>query len=343
VLLPRWRVCGAGALAVQEAGFRRGQRDQRRLVGGGLVDWLGVEQEPEQDRRDQCSEHLARVGVSGKLAALDGPRDDRGGPPETVVRTDQYAWGSPQTLLPLAVAVAAGAAFTLYEQCVAAAPLVRLGILRDRQLLIACTVILCIAAGQFGAFYFASLYLQGILGYTPLATGLAFVPLSLGVITGTIAASRLIPRLGPRRTLLGGLVLAAAGVAWFGQVGPHATFTSAVLGPSVLASLGLGLCFVTVAATATSNVAPAEAGLASGLINTCRQCGGSIGLAALVTVAGSATHHRAAGPELPSAITAGYDQAFLAAGTLIAISAVLVFLFLRGTPASAAPAPDNDV
>jgi EmrB/QacA subfamily drug resistance transporter len=260
-----------------------------------------------------------------------------------VVRTDQYAWRSPQTLLPLAVAVAAGGAFTFYEQRVAAAPLVRLGILRDRQLLIACTVIFCIAAGQLGAFYFASLYLQGILGYTPLATGVAFVPFSLGVIAGTIAANRLIPRLGPRRTLLSGLVLAAAGVAWFGQVSPHATFTSAVLGPSVLASTGLGLCFVTVAATATSNVAPAEAGLASGLINTCRQCGGSIGLAVLVTVAGSVTRHRdAPGPKLPSAITAGYDQAFLTAGTLIAISAVLVFLFLRGTSATAAPAPDND-
>jgi len=261
-----------------------------------------------------------------------------------VVRTDQYAWGSPQTLLPLVVAVAAGGAFAVYEQRFAAAPLVRLGILRDRPLLIACTVIFCIAAGQFGAFYFASLYLQGILGYSPLATGAAFIPFSLGVIAGTIAASRLIPRLGPHLPLLGGLMLAAVGVAWFGQVSPHGTVTSAILGPSILASTGLGLCFVTVAATATSSVIPAEAGLASGLINTCRQCGGSIGLAVLVTVAGSVTRNRtAAGQALPSAITAGYDWAFLVAGVLIASSAAAVLvLFRKRTVGHVGPVPDME-
>jgi predicted MFS family arabinose efflux permease len=248
-----------------------------------------------------------------------------------VVRTDQYALGSPPTLLPLALAIVAGAAFVGYEQRVAATPLIRLGILRDRQLLVACTVIFFIAAGQFGAFYFASLYLQGILGYTPLATGLAFVPFSLGVIAGTVAAGRLIPRVGPRPPLLAGLVLAAVGVAWFGQVSPHGTFSSSILGPSIVASVGLGLCFVTVAATATSGVSPAEAGLASGLINTCRQCGGSIGLAVLVTVANTVARDRGG---LPAAITAGYDRAFLVAGTLIAISAVMVLAFLRTHPVS---------
>ncbi len=284
---------------------------------------------------------LARVSVSDHRQPRRGRLDVIGAALITlamfslvfaVVRTDQYAWGSPWTLLPLALAIVAGIAFVLYEQRVAAAPLIRLGILRDRQLLVACTVIFFIAAGQFGAFYFASLYLQGILGYSPLATGLAFVPFSLGVIAGTVVAGRLISRVGPRPPLLGGLVLAAAGVAWFGQVSPHGTFSSAVLGPSIVASVGLGLCFVTVAATATSSVSPAEAGLASGLINTCRQCGGSIGLAVLVTVANTVARD---GGGLPSAITAGYDRAFVVAGTLIAVSAVMVLVFLRKKPVSA--------
>jgi EmrB/QacA subfamily drug resistance transporter len=278
---------------------------------------------------------LARISIPARRPARRGRLDITGAALITlamfslvfaVVRTDQYAWGSPQTLLPLAAAVVLGGAFAVFEQRFAVTPLVRLGILRDRPLLIACTVIFFVAAGQFGAFYFASLYLQDILGYTPLATGLAFVPFSLGVIVGTIAAGRLIPRLGSRPPLLGGLVLAAAGVAWFGQVSPRGTFSSAILGPSLLASIGLGLCFVTVAATATASVAPAEAGLASGLINTCRQCGGSIGLAVLVTVANTVTRDRM---ELPAAVTAGYDRAFWVAGVLIAISAIAVALFLR--------------
>jgi EmrB/QacA subfamily drug resistance transporter len=295
---------------------------------------------------------LARISIPGRRPVRRGRPDVTGAALITlaifslvfaVVRTDEYAWGSPWTLLPLAVAVAAGGAFVVFEQRLTAAPLVRLGILRDRPLLIACTVIFCIAAGQFGAFYFASLYLQDILGYTPLATGLAFVPFSLGVIVGTVAAGRLVPRLGPRWPLLGGLALAAAGVAWFGQVSPHGTFTSAILGPSTVASTGLGLCFVTVAATATSGVAPAEAGLASGLINTCRQCGGSIGLAVLVTVANTVTRDRtASGAELPAAITAGYDRAFLVSSILIAVSTVTVVLFLgKKTTATAVLAADT--
>jgi hypothetical protein len=133
-------------------------------------------------------------------------------------------------------------------------------------------------------------------------------------------------------------VLAAAGIGWFGWVSPSGTFTSAILGPSVLASIGLGLCFVTVAATATSDIAPGEAGLASGLINTCRQCGGSIGLAVLVTVANTVTRNRAmTGPASPAAITAGYDRAFFVAGAVIAVSAVAAAVFLpRTSPPPAA-------
>ena len=118
-----------------------------------------------------------------------------------VVRTDTYAWGSPQTLGGLAAAVVLGGAFVLVEQR-SAVPLVRLGILRARSLSVACLVIFLIACAQFGAFYFASLYVQGVLHFSPVQTGLAFVPFSLGVIAGTIAAGVLMRRAGHRPPLV---------------------------------------------------------------------------------------------------------------------------------------------
>jgi EmrB/QacA subfamily drug resistance transporter len=180
-----------------------------------------------------------------------------------VVRTGTYAWGSAQTLGGLALAVVLGGAFIAVERRTAA-PLVRLGILRARSLSVACLVIFLIACGQFGAFYFASLYLQGVLHYSPVATGLAFIPFSLGVIAGTMVAGRLMSRAGPRPPLIAGLVLGAIGMSWFGWVSPHGSFAGDILGPSLIASVGLGMCMVTNTAAGTTGVARQEAGLASG-------------------------------------------------------------------------------
>jgi len=252
----------------------------------------------------------------------------------SVVRTSTYAWASPQTLGGLALAVVLGAAFVAVERR-AAAPLVRLGILRARSLSVACLVIFLIACGQFSAFYFASLYLQGVLHYSPVETGLAFVPFSLGVIAGTVIAGKLMPRTGPRPLLIAGLAVAAVGMSWFGRVSPHGSFATDILGPSLVASVGLGLCMVTNTAAGTSGVARQEAGLASGLLNTARQCGGSIGLAVLVTVAAAVTGHQAR-PAAPAAVTAGYDRAFLISGILIALAALAAAALL---PRTRPPAP----
>jgi hypothetical protein len=133
-----------------------------------------------------------------------------------------------------------------------------------------------------------------------------------------------------RRPLLAELVLSAAAVGWLGRVSPHGSFASGILGPSILASVGLGNCFVAIASAATSGVAAQEAGLAIGLINTCRQCGGSIGLAVLVTVANKVTQdHAASGSAHPIAVTVGYDRAFVVAGLLIAVGAAAAALSLR--------------
>ncbi|MFI6346342.1 MFS transporter [Streptomyces sp. NPDC050560] len=248
----------------------------------------------------------------------------------TVVRTDTYAWGSPQTLGGLAAAVLLAGAFLLVERRVAA-PLVRLGILRARSLSVACLVVFLIACGQFAAFYFASLYLQGVLHYSPLKTGLAFVPFSLGVVAGTVVAGRLMSRTGPRAPLITGLVLGAVGMGWFGQVSSQGSFTSDILGPSLVTSVGLGMCMVTNTAAATTGVAHAEAGLASGLLNTARQGGGSIGLAVLVTVATNVTRHHTE-PTGLAAATSGYARAFLIAAVLLTVAALAALALLPGRP-----------
>ncbi|MFJ3494361.1 MFS transporter [Streptomyces sp. NPDC086091] len=258
----------------------------------------------------------------------------------TVVRTDTYAWGSARTLGGFALAVLLAAAFVVVERRTAA-PLVRLGILRTRSLAVACLTVFLIACGQFGAFYFASLYLQGVLDYSPVATGLAFVPFSVGVVVGTIVAGRLMPTVGPRPLLVAGLALGAVGMGWFGGVSADGGFLTDMLGPSLVASFGLGLCMVTNTAAGTSGVARAEAGLASGLLNSARQCGGSIGLAVLVTVASTVTRHHddPAGAAGPAALTAGYARAFLVAGALMAVAAVAAAVLLPRTDPRTATGP----
>ena len=252
-----------------------------------------------------------------------------------VVQTDTHPWGSARTLGTLGLAVVLAVAFVLVERRVAA-PLVRLGILRNRSLAVASLAIFLIACGQFGSFYFCSLYLQGVLGYSPVQTGLSFLPFCAGVITGTILAGRLMPRIGPRRPMIAGLVLGAIGLGWFGWVSVQGSFAADILGPSLVTSVGLGMCVVTNTVLGTTGIAHYEAGLASGLLNAARQCGGSIGLAVLVTVASTVTAHHAA-PTSLTAITAGYDRGFLIAGILIALAALAVILFLPRSPAPAGP------
>jgi EmrB/QacA subfamily drug resistance transporter len=272
-------------------------------------------------RMDLAGALLVTVGLFSLVYAVAG--------------TGRHPWGSSQTLAPLAVAVVFLAGFVAYEQRVAAAPLVRFGLLRNRDLAGANIVILFISSAQLGAFYLASLYLQGVLGYSPLRTGLAFVPFSVAVIAGTFAARKLVPARGPRLPLTAGLVIAAGGLGWFARLSPHGSFIGQVLGPSLITGAGLGLCFVAVASAATGGVGPHEAGLASGLLNSCRQCGGSIGLAVLATIANARTGSR----------TAGTDHAFLVAAFLLAAGAVIASLLLRrpgnrGAPAlSATPGP----
>ena len=142
----------------------------------------------------------------------------------------------------------------------------------------------------FSMFYFISLYMQDVLGFSPIKAGLAYLPLSIAIILSAGAASVMVTRIGFKPALILGLLLIAAGLLWFSQVPAHGgSFSADVLGPSLLAGIGLGFSFVPVTIAAVTGVEPGEAGLASGLINTSQQIGGALGLAILATVANSRT------------------------------------------------------
>ena len=144
----------------------------------------------------------------------------------------------------------------------------------------------------FGSWYFETLYMQHVLGYSPLQAGLAFLPQTLLIAAGAQVTSRLVPRLGPRPLILLGTLVAGGGLAWLAQISPHSTFVGDLLGPFILIGLGMGLAVTPIAVAGTAGVARAEAGLASGLLNTSRTVGASIGLAALATVAANRTRAR---------------------------------------------------
>ncbi|GGY26819.1 MFS transporter [Streptomyces djakartensis] len=234
-----------------------------------------------------------------------------------VVRTDTLGWSSPVTWATLAAAAVLLAAFVLAEARVAT-PLLRLGLLRSRWVAGANVLVFLAAAGQFTAFYFVSLYMQQVLGMGAAATGTAFLPFSLGLVAGTMVATRVTASRSPRASLVPGALLAAAGLAWFALISPDGGFLTDVLGPSLVTSAGAGLVLAPVAAAATTGVAPREAGMASGLMNSSRQLGGSIGLAVLGTLAA----HRTGTATDPAALNDGYALGLAVAAAVFVLAAV---------------------
>ncbi len=249
-----------------------------------------------------------------------------------VVRTDAQGWGSPATSATLAAAVVLLAAFVLTESR-SPAPLLRLGLLRSRWVAGANVLVFLAAAGQFTAFYFVSLYMQQVLGMGAAATGVAFLPFSVGMVVGTIAATRVTATRGPRAPLVPGALLAAAGLVWFAFISPGGSFLTDVLGPSIVTSVGAGLVLAPVAAAATTGIAPHEAGMASGLLNSSRQLGGCIGLAALATIA---AHRTGTATDL-AALNDGYALSLSVTAALFVIAAVVAIGVL---PRRRATTPD---
>lgn len=242
----------------------------------------------------------------------------------TLVDAESAGWGSTQTLVLAPVALGLLAAFVAIEGR-QRDPLVPFGIFRLRTLRGANLVGVLVGMALFSMFFFISLYLQLVLGMDALEAGLAYLPLALTIIVAAGIASNLVTRLGFKPMLIVGALFVAAGLAWFSQVSPDGSYGVDVLGPSILAAIGLGFSFVPVTIAAVTGIEPQEAGLASGLINTSQQVGGALGLAILSTIATATTNDAFAGGEQVRevAFTAGYQDAFLVGAGFALLGALL--------------------
>jgi len=254
------------------------------------------------------------------------------------VNGNQAGWESRQTLGLLAGSAILLTAFLAREARIAS-PLVPLGLFRLRNVATSNIVGVLWAAAMFAWFFLSALYLQLVLGYSPLKVGLAFLPANLimGVFSLGLSA-KLVLRFGFRAPLGTGLLLAAAGLALFVRAPVHGSFVVDVLPSMVLLGFGAGMAFNPVLMAAMSDVAPQDSGLASGVVNTAFMMGGALGLALLTSVASSRTHElRVAGDDPAAALTGGYHTAF-AVGALFAIAAAVVgAVLLRTRTSPAAP------
>jgi EmrB/QacA subfamily drug resistance transporter len=263
-----------------------------------------------------------------------------------IVSTDRHAWGSFQTIITLVVAAGLLAAFVLIEARLATHPLLPLRLFKSRFVSGANVVMFLLGAAMFAMWFFLTLYLQQVLGYSPLVTGLTFVPQTLAIAIGATAAGRLVPKLGPRPLMVAGGLCSAGGLYWLSFISATGTYWTSAFGGGVLCTLGMGLAFTPIAIAATGGVRREEAGLASGVMNTSRQIGASVGLAVLSTVAASriASVERGAqvtGQLARSAMTAGYARGFQI-GALLALAGVgLTFIVPAKAPAPVR-SPDQD-
>jgi EmrB/QacA subfamily drug resistance transporter len=247
----------------------------------------------------------------------------------TVVQTDTYAWTSARTLGGFALVVLLGAGFAMSERR-AASPLLPAALLRRRLALRADLVIFFAAAGLLAMFFFQTLYLQRVLGFSPLQTGLSFLPFSASMAVGSGLMGRLPQRVDPRLPITFGCAMAMVGLWLMAGLTPASSYGADVLPTLVLTGLGLGLAFVPVIGLATGDAEERDGGLASGLMTTAQQIGGAIGIAALITVATDRTTSAlTGGAALPSALTDGFQAAFHVEAGIIATAALLALVLLR--------------
>ena len=245
-----------------------------------------------------------------------------------IVRTDVNGWGSAPTLLIGGLGLALLAVFALIESRTRR-PLMPLRIFLSRTLTGANLVVFALGASVFAMWYFLSLYLQQVLGFTPIEAGLSFVPMTGAIIVGSTFAGRLAARLGPGRILTAGMSLVAVGMLLLTRISPTGSYFGDVLVPGVITTTGLGLSFVPVTITAVAGVERSDAGLASGLVNTSRQVGGSLGLAVLATLATQRTQDVAgAGGIDAAALTTGFHRAFLVGALFAAAGAITAAVLL---------------
>ncbi|MGW1196771.1 MFS transporter [Streptomyces sp. NPDC002536] len=327
------------------------------LVGGVITQWfswrwtllvnvpigivlLGVVYAAVPDTRAQGGRRALDVPGAltvtlGLIAAVHG-----------VAESHTYGWGSLRVVTALTAGVVLLALFVLLQAKVSPHPLVPLGVFRNRAVTAANLVAFFGVAALFSTFYFCTLVLQQVMGYSPLRTGLGYLPLSLGIAVGGWRISSVVPRTGPRPVLLAGLAVSSVGLLWLSRADEHATFASDVLGPTLLLGLGMGAVLNATTNAATSSLPAHQAGLASGLLNTTRQLGSAVGLVLLATLASARTDAElgsaAPGEALTRhALASGYSLALLGAA-LFAAAGIVAALALPVRTGSRASRGDKE-
>ena len=252
-----------------------------------------------------------------------------------IVKSEEKGWGSAHTLGLGALAIALLTAFVLIERR-SSAPLVRLDVFKIRSLATANTVMLLVASGMFAMFFFSTLYVQGILGMSPLEAGLAFLPVTGAIMIGAGIAQQLISRIGVRLVGVAGTAIAAVGLVIVSQVSADGSYASDLLPGLLPMALGMGLTFVPLTLIGTTNVDESDAGLASGIFNTSQQVGGALGLAVLSTFAAERTSsylldlgRQPTPADQANAMVEGFQVAFIAGAGLIGLGSILLFTLIR--------------
>ncbi len=244
-------------------------------------------------------------------------------------------WSNPVTLTLLASAAVLLASFVLYERR-ASHPLLPLRVVLDRNRGGSFLIYLLVGAGLFAIFLFLTFYFQQTLGYSPLKSGFAFLPFSVGVIFGAGVVAQLLPRFGPRPLMVVGLTMGVAGMLWLTGIGETSSYVTEVLPAELAISFGMAAVFVPASSTALVGVEEHDAGVASALLNTSQQVGGSLGLALLNTLYASAiTSYQVDNPGLSatSAAVHGYHVAFIWAAVLMGVALVVAAAVVKAKKA----------
>jgi EmrB/QacA subfamily drug resistance transporter len=249
-------------------------------------------------------------------------------------KADSDGWGATVTIVLLVVAAVLLVGFVVLETRTSD-PLLPLRVVRDRNRGGAFLASLLTGAGLFAMFVFLSYYLQSVLHYSPLKAGLAFLPFAFGIILAAGASTGLVPRIGPRIPMTVGLLVAAGGLAWLTQIGVQSDFWIHVAPQEILMSLGLGLAFPAFSSTSLIRIKDRDAGVASALVNTTQQVGGSLGTALLNTLAATATasyvlSHGVAATQ--AGVVHGFAVAFAVGAGLLAVGAVISAVFISAGP-----------
>lgn len=308
----------------------------------GVLVLLGTTTLNEGDRNSGSLDVPGAISASGGLLALV----------YAITRGGQHGWTDGVALACFAVAAVLLGGFVVWQSRTRH-PMLPLRLLADRARAGAYSTMLFLGAGMFATFYFLTLYMQQILAFTPVKTGFAYLPFSIGMGMAAAVSSRLVERFAPRQIAGPGLLIGAAGMLWFSTLAPDSDYFTHLAPAMFVTAMGLGLSFVPMTLGAVSRVRDQDTGIASALLNTAQQVGGALGLAILSTIATSASNHRL--PDAAAtfyravatrdtdtsvlagaALTHGYTTAFVVAGAFFLIGLIITAVAIN-TPRPSEP------